>query len=53
MEGIDHLDLVVSDLGRSLRFYLEIVHWPREEDLAARVAELEERLTRLEGGGPA
>ena len=31
---------------------LEIVHWTREEDLAARVAELEARLARLEGGSP-
>ncbi len=30
---------------------LEIVHRPRERELAARVAELEERLARLEGRG--
>ena len=29
---------------------LEILHRPREEDLAARVQELEERLAQLEGG---
>ncbi len=29
---------------------LEILHRPREQELAARVAELEERLARLEGG---
>ena len=28
---------------------LEIVHWPRDEDLAARVEELEARLAELEG----
>ena len=29
---------------------LEVVHWPREEDLTARVLELEARLARMEGG---
>ena len=30
---------------------LEIVHRPHEQDLVARVQELEERLARVEGGG--
>ena len=60
MSAIDHLDLVVTSLERSLDFYRglleplgyvresEIVHRSSEEDLVAEVRRLTARLERLE-----
>ena len=54
MEGIDHLDLVVADLGRSLAFYrglLAPLGYERESTIVGERGEYVTYLGRVEGGG--
>ena len=55
-EAIDHMDLVVTDLERSLRFYVELlrplgyVRTAEIEGEQGERVELEARLANLDGG---
>ncbi len=54
MEGIDHLDLVVTDLGRSLEFYRDLLAplgYVRENRITGERGERITYLGRAEGGG--
>lgn len=51
MRGVDHLDLVVSDLDRSLAFYQELLEPLGYDQASEIVGEQDERVVYLHGQG--